>query len=136
MKITDKVLQRTIDLALVAKPAANAVFGGEADWSRPVCYEVSNSSETFVRMPHGKYEVGVISRHAVNLLLQVERQRSRRVSVRPPRVALGAAACSGSMAPSGLIAQPWSFVASNTAIPPCPHSTEQRALVVNWCSRA
>ena len=38
MKITDKVLQRTIDLALVAKPAANAVFGGEADWSRPVCY--------------------------------------------------------------------------------------------------
>ena len=37
MKITDKVLQRTIDLALVAKPAANAVFGGDADWSRP-CY--------------------------------------------------------------------------------------------------
>lgn len=81
MKITDKVLQRTIDLALVAKPAANAVFGGDADWSRPVCYEVTNSSETFVRMPHGQYAVRVISRHAVDLLVHVDGQLRRRVSL-------------------------------------------------------
>lgn len=71
-KITDTVLDRSIDLALVAKPPANAPFAGGFDWVRPVYYETNNSSEIFVRMPHGQYALRVMSKHPVDLLFHVE----------------------------------------------------------------
>ena len=80
-KITDDVLGRSMNIALVAKPAANAVFGAGAEWTRPVYYEVKNSSDIFVRMPLGQYAVRVMSQHAVDLLIHVDGQLRRRVSL-------------------------------------------------------
>ncbi|MBX9942047.1 MAG: hypothetical protein K2Y32_22470 [Candidatus Obscuribacterales bacterium] len=78
---TDEVLGRSMNIALVAKPAANAVFGADADWVLPVNYETKNSPDLNVRMHSGQYAVRVMSRHAVDLLIHVEGQLRSRVSL-------------------------------------------------------
>lgn len=80
-KITDKVLDRTLDIAVVMKPAANAVFGGGNDWTRPMFYEVKNSDDIFVRVPHGPFALRVMSKHAVDLLVHIDGVLRKRVSL-------------------------------------------------------
>lgn len=80
-KITDQVLDRTVDIAVVTKPAANAVFGGGNEWTRPMYYEVKNSDDIFVRVPHGPFALRVMSKHAVDLLIHIDGTLRKRVSV-------------------------------------------------------
>ncbi|CAN5291883.1 hypothetical protein BH11CYA1_BH11CYA1_12610 [soil metagenome] len=70
MKITDNT-GRTVDLALVSKPAANALFGADVDWLRPTFHALVNSSKLFVRMPEGPFAIRVMSKHATELLVHV-----------------------------------------------------------------
>ena len=70
MKITDTI-GRTVDIALVAKPAANARFGAEVDWLRPIFHQVTDSSKLFVRMPEGPFAIRVMSKHATQMLVHV-----------------------------------------------------------------
>lgn len=70
MKITDTI-GRTVDIALVAKPAANARFGADVDWLRPIFHQVTDSSKLFVRMPEGPFAIRVMSKHATQMLVHV-----------------------------------------------------------------
>jgi hypothetical protein len=70
MKITDTT-GRTVDIALVAKPAANARFGADVDWLRPTFHQVTDSTKLFVRMPEGQYAIRVMSKHATQMLVHV-----------------------------------------------------------------
>ncbi len=70
MKIQDTI-GRQVDIALVTKPAANALFGADVDWIRPVFHTVANSKKLFVRMPLGAYALRVMSKHATEMLVHV-----------------------------------------------------------------
>ena len=70
MKITDNT-GRSVDVALVSKPAPNALFGADIDWLRPTFHAVTNSSKLFVRMPEGPFAIRVMSKHATEMLVHV-----------------------------------------------------------------
>lgn len=70
MKITDTI-GRTVDIALVAKPAANARFGADVEWLRPTFHQVTDSTKLFVRMPEGPFAIRVMSKHATQMLVHV-----------------------------------------------------------------
>jgi len=71
MKITDN-LGRSVDVALVAKPALTAKFSGGLDWIRPHFHEIANVNKLFVRMPAGQYALRVMSKHKTELLMHVD----------------------------------------------------------------
>jgi len=71
MKITDN-LGRSVDVALVAKPALTAKFSGGLDWIRPHFHEIANVNKLFVRMPVGQYALRVMSQHKTELLMHVD----------------------------------------------------------------
>jgi hypothetical protein len=71
MKINDN-LGRSVDVALVAKPALSAKFSGGLDWTRPHFYEISNSNKLFVRMPLGQYALRIMSQHKTEILVHVD----------------------------------------------------------------
>ncbi|MFA6213341.1 MAG: hypothetical protein WCT03_17795 [Candidatus Obscuribacterales bacterium] len=80
MKITDTI-GRTVDIALVAKPAANARFGADVDWLRPTFHAITNSSKLFVRMPEGPFAIRVMSKHATEMLVHVSGKLVLRTAV-------------------------------------------------------
>lgn len=80
MKITDTI-GRTVDIALVAKPAANARFGADVDWLRPIFHKVTDSSKLFVRMPEGPFAIRVMSKHATQMLVHVSGELVLRTDV-------------------------------------------------------
>jgi hypothetical protein len=82
MKITDTI-GRTVDIALVAKPAANARFGADVDWLRPIFHKVTDSSKLFVRMPEGPFAIRVMSKHATQMLVHVSGKLVLRTDVAP-----------------------------------------------------
>lgn len=82
MKITDTI-GRTVDIALVAKPAANARFGADVDWLRPTFHQVTDSTKLFVRMPEGPFAIRVMSKHATQMLVHVSGKLVLRTDVAP-----------------------------------------------------
>ena len=82
MKITDTI-GRTVDIALVAKPAANARFGADVDWLRPIFHQVTDSSKLFVRMPEGPFAIRVMSKHVTQMLVHVSGKLVLRTDVAP-----------------------------------------------------
>jgi hypothetical protein len=80
MKITDTV-GRSVDVALVAKPALSDKFSGGLDWIRPFFYEIANNSKLFVRMPAGQFALRVMSQHKTEILLHVDGKLALRTEV-------------------------------------------------------
>jgi hypothetical protein len=80
MKITDN-LGRSVDVALVAKPALSAKFSGGLDWTRPHFHQIANSIKLFVRMPAGQYALRVMSQHKTEILLHVDGKLALRTEV-------------------------------------------------------
>jgi hypothetical protein len=80
MKITDN-LGRSVDVALVAKPALSAKFSGGLEWTRPHFHEIANSNKLFVRMPAGQYAIRVMSQHKTEILLHVDGKLALRTVV-------------------------------------------------------
>jgi len=80
MKITDN-LGRSVDVALVAKPALNAKFSGDLEWTRPFFHEIKNSNKLFVRMPVGQYALRVMSKHKTEILMHVDGKLALRTEV-------------------------------------------------------
>jgi len=71
MKITDN-LGRSVDVALVAKPALSSKFSAGLEWTRPHFYEIANNSKLFVRMPVGQFALRVMSAHKTEILVHVD----------------------------------------------------------------
>lgn len=82
MKIKDPT-GREVDIALVVKPAANALFGAGVDWMRPVSHRTEDSNKTFLRMPEGNYAIRVMSKSATEMLVHVSGKLVLRTQVEP-----------------------------------------------------
>lgn len=82
MKIEDTI-ERKVDIALVTKPAPNALFGAGIDWMLPVSHKTNDSTKLFVRMPHGPFAVRVMSKHATEMLVHISGKLVLRTKVDP-----------------------------------------------------
>jgi hypothetical protein len=80
MKITDN-LGRSVDVALVAKPALSDKFSGGLDWIRPHFHEIANNTKLFVRMPAGQFALRVMSKHKTEILLHLDGKLALRTEV-------------------------------------------------------